>query len=81
MIVGVDWEPDARGDPRPVRLHLDGRSLALVAIRDVWPGADHTYVKAEDETGTTWILRHDRFLDRWEVTLFERQPAAPRQEQ
>ncbi|MDX1540326.1 MAG: hypothetical protein R3349_02870 [Geminicoccaceae bacterium] len=75
MIVRVDCEPDRHGDPRPVRLHLDGRSIDLVQIHDVWPGADHTYVKAVDAGGTTWILRHDRPRNQWEVTLFERHPA------
>lgn len=78
MIVRVECETDRHGEPRPVRLHLDGRSVDLVTIHDVWPGADHTYVKAEDTTGTTWILRHDRPRDQWEVTLYERDPAAGR---
>lgn len=75
MIVRVDCAPDASGDLRPRRLHLGARTVELVRIQDVWPGADHTYVKAEDATGTTWILRHDHPNDLWEVTLF--QPGAP----
>ena len=71
MIVRVECEAGADGDPRPRRLHLGARTVELVRIQDVWPGADHTYVKAEDEAGTTWILRHDRSRDQWEVTMFQ----------
>lgn len=79
MIVKVDCEPDTFGDPRPVRVHLGERAIELVRTLDVWPGADHTYVKAQDASGTTWILRRDHLHDRWEVTLFERSAQAPRQ--
>ena len=71
MIVRVDCVPDQHGDPRPVRLHLGERPVDLARILDVWPGADHSYVKAEDASGVVWILRHDRPRDVWEVTLYE----------
>lgn len=71
MIVRVDCESDPNGEPRPVRLHLHDRAIELVRILDVWPGADHTYVKAEDPAGTIWILRHDLAREVWAVTMFE----------
>jgi hypothetical protein len=70
VIVQVECTADRHGDPLPSRLHLDSRIVDLVRIHDVWPGADHTYVKAEDGSGTTWILRHDRTRDQWEVTMY-----------
>jgi hypothetical protein len=79
MIVRVDCEPDQHGEPRPLRLHLDGRAVDLLKILDVWPGGDHTYVKAEDPKGTTWILRHERLHDVWEVTMFEPRHGASRE--
>ena len=77
MIVRVECVADARGDLRPVRLHLDGRSVDLIEIQDVWPGADHTYVKGLAADGATWILRHDRPRDVWELTLYEAPPRGP----
>lgn len=79
MIVEVELRPDQRDECLPARIRLGARWTVLTRIVDVWPGADHTYVKGVAEDGATWILRHDRPRDVWELTLYQvaDEPALP----
>ena len=78
MIVDVELAADPRGELLPARIRLGSRWTVLEQILDVWPGGDHTYVKGLAEDGATWILRHDRPRDLWELTLYEVAPRPDR---
>lgn len=77
MHVQVECARDEQGGETPIRLGFDGRSVAVAEILDCWPGRGYRYVKVKGEDGALYILRHDEARAEWELTLFERRPAAP----
>jgi hypothetical protein len=55
----------------PAVFMLGERTLRVRTVVDRWFGEDHAYFKLLAEDGTTYILRHDRELDQWELILMD----------
>jgi hypothetical protein len=62
-----------RGEETPRRLFLGTRKVEVVELLDCWLAPDHRYFKLLGEDGDVYVVRHDAFEDRWELTLFQRQ--------
>lgn len=62
------------GEPTPRRFWLHDRAVGVTEVLDRWLAADHRYFKLKGDDGHTYVLRHDTPDDRWELTLFQRNP-------
>lgn len=65
-------DTEASAMPRPTGFRLGGRVVEVAELLDRWPGADHEYVKLRGADRSTYILRHDRQRDLWQLVLFQR---------
>lgn len=64
-----------RGEQEPRRFWLGERPVAVAEILDRWLSPEHRYFKIRGDDACTYILRHDTYADRWELTLFESRPS------
>ncbi len=60
-----------KADERPTSFTLGERSFQVREFLDSWHGEDHTYFKLIADDGNTYIMRHDRTSDTWELTMTE----------
>lgn len=67
--VDVETYDGYKGAERPRAFVWKGRRIGCGKIMDRWYGEDHEYFKLEGDDGRTYILRHDRHLDRWELSV------------
>lgn len=72
MKVRVECYAGYQGDQEPRALVVDGERLEVVAIAARWrePDADFFRVRAKD--GHTYVLRHCRADDSWELAAGRR---------
>lgn len=76
MRIQVESYSGFKADERPRYFHLGERKLEVKEILDRWYGQGHDYFKLRADDGHTYILRHARLDDHWEITMFAR-PHAP----
>lgn len=60
-----------RGEQTPRRFLLGDRRVEVSLVLDSWLAPDHRYFKVAGDDGGRYILRHDSYRDRWEVTFFD----------
>ena len=60
-----------RGEESPTRFFLGHREVGVIDVVDRWLGPDYRYFKVRGSDGGIYILRHDTFRARWELTLFD----------
>lgn len=77
MEVRVECYSGYKADERPVRFHLGDKSLEVAEILDRWYGEGHDYFKIRADDGNTYLLRHLRQEDRWELTMFQGKQLPP----
>ena len=66
----VETSNGGAGEPLPSRFFIGERAVTVEEVIDRWLGSDHRYYKVRGDDGDLYILRHDRFQARWELTLF-----------
>lgn len=68
--IRVECYAGYRGDQRPVRFVLGGKTYEVNEIDDQWysPGAVYFRVRADD--GNVYVLRHDETADQWSLEGF-----------
>lgn len=71
MELKVECYAGYRGEEEPRAFTLGSRRLAIVEILDRWLSPKDRYFKVKAEDGGTYVLRHDPFSERWELTLFQ----------
>jgi hypothetical protein len=54
----------------PVAFSIGGTRLAVEAVLDRWPGADHLYLKIRAADGGCYILRREDTTGRWQVQAY-----------
>lgn len=74
MEVHVDCYAGYRGEEVPRRLRMGSLTIAIDEIIDQWLAPDHRYFKVRGDDAGIYILRHDPFASKWEITFFQRQP-------
>ncbi len=72
MRIQVECYSGFKADERPMSFHLGERKLDVEEILDRWYGQEHDYFKLRADDGNTYILRHVRLEDQWEITMFSR---------
>ena len=75
MKVRVECYAGYQRDQEPRAFHVDGARRAVSEVAARWrdPDADFFRVRADD--GHTYLLRHDRDADTWEVVESRRTDA------
>ena len=72
LAVDVDCYSGYRGEQTPRRFRIGSRDVAVEEVLDAWLGPDHRYFKVRGGDGDIYILRHDTFSSRWELTIFRK---------
>jgi hypothetical protein len=60
-----------RGEETPIRFWLGNRQVKVQSVIDRWIAPDHRYFKVMGDDGGLYILRHDPWGSRWEMTFFK----------
>ncbi len=79
-MVRVECTDGDERDLMPERFVLAGRGLEVDAVIDRWFGPTYTYFKVRASDDRTYILKHDRSEDGWELLFTETdapEPPAP----
>src|SRR5437879_10837795 len=58
--VGVETYSGFKADERPLRLHLNDRTLQVVAVEDRWYSPGETFFRVVVAGGDRYVLRQDR---------------------
>jgi hypothetical protein len=69
--ISVSCYAGYRGEQEPRSFVLSGRNVEVTEILDRRLGPDHRYFKVRGDDGGAYILRHDAYEDRWELTMFD----------
>jgi hypothetical protein len=59
-----------RGDERPVRFVLAGRTFDVATVEDKWYSPGATYFRVVVADGDRYVLRHDEAQDVWRLEGF-----------
>ena len=82
-IVQVACYSGYRGDERPLRFVLAGRSFEVASVEDKWYSPGATYFRVVTVDRDRYVLRHDEAQDIWSLEGFrasrqrENPPAGP----
>ncbi len=68
--VQVECYSGYKGDERPVRVHLGGRSLEVVSVEDRWYSPGFTFFRIVVVGGDHYVLRHEDAQDVWCLSAF-----------
>lgn len=74
-VVQVECYSGYKGDERPVRLYLAGRSLEIAWVEDRWYSPGETYFRVLTSDGDRYVLRHEQAQDVWSLTAFRARTA------
>jgi hypothetical protein len=70
QLIGVECYAGYKGDERPVRVHLRGRSLDIVSVEDRWYSPGATFFRIVVDGGDHYVLRHEDAQDVWYLSAF-----------
>ena len=70
--IRVECYSGFRGEETPRRFWLKEHCVEVHVIVDRWLAPDHRYFKILAEDGALYILRHDPYNERWEITFFKK---------
>ncbi|MBI5895435.1 MAG: hypothetical protein HZB24_05310 [Desulfobacterales bacterium] len=68
--IRVECYSGYRGGQTPRRFWLGQRCVEVCQTVDCWLAPDHRYFKVMGDDGGLYILRHDPYHQRWEMTYF-----------
>lgn len=60
-----------KGQERPVSFTIGDRTFQVVELLDTWYGEGHDYFKVSADDSCVYILRYERELDEWELTMMD----------
>lgn len=75
VVIGIRVEarPDGSGEGKmPVSFTIGSRILLVVEVMDRWQGERQEYFKLRADDGCTYIIRYDRLVDEWDLTMMDR---------
>jgi len=68
--VRVETYSGFKADERPLRLHLGGHALEVVAVEDRWYSPGETYFRVLTDNGDRYVLRHTEAQDVWTLAAY-----------
>ena len=60
-----------KGEERPVSFMIGDKTFQVTDLLDSWYGEGHDYFKVSADDNCVYILRYDRQLDEWELTMMD----------
>lgn len=60
-----------KGEERPVSFIIGEKTFQVVELLDTWYGEGHDYYKVSADDRAVYIIRYDREMDEWELTMME----------
>ena len=69
--IAVDCYAGYQSEETPRAFLLGDRRVEVKQVIDRWLAPDHRYFKVVGNDGQTYIIRHDPYADRWELTTFQ----------
>ena len=70
LSIRVECYAGHRGDQRPLRFTLRGKTFEVVDVEDQWYEPDAIYFRVRADDGNLYILRHDEPQDIWTLDAF-----------
>ena len=70
LLVRVECYAGYKGDERPMRVHLGGRSIQVVEIEDRWYSPGATFFRVVVEGGDRYVLHREDGQDFWSLSAF-----------
>ena len=67
QIIHVECYSGYKADERPMKLHLAGRALEIIAVEDRWYSPGATFFRVVVESGDRYVLRHQEAPDLWSL--------------
>lgn len=71
MKIQVECYSGHRGDETPRVVVIGSKRIPIAEVLDAWIGPDHRYFKVTDQSGETYILRHDHETLVWDLVVYE----------
>ncbi|HKW61750.1 MAG TPA: hypothetical protein VJN89_04325 [Candidatus Acidoferrum sp.] len=68
--VRVETYSGFKADERPLRLHLNGRTLEVAAVEDRWYSPGETYFRVLTADGDRYVLRYTEAQEVWTLAAF-----------
>ena len=70
MALRVECYSGYKLNERPVRFYLGERKIEVKELLDRWYGEDHDYYKLLADDLSTYVLKYNRYDDRWELIFY-----------
>ena len=70
QFISVETYSGFKADERPLRLHLDDRTLHVVTVEDRWYSPGETFFRVVVEGGDRYVLRHMEAQDTWTLAAY-----------
>ncbi len=70
QFVRVETYSGFKADERPLRLHLNERTLEVAEVEDRWYSPGETYFRVLTSDGDRYVLRHTEAQDVWSLVGF-----------
>lgn len=70
MALRVECYSGYKVNERPVRFFLGQRKFEVKELLDRWYGEDHDYFKLLADDLSTYVLKYNRYDDRWELIFY-----------
>jgi hypothetical protein len=70
QFVRVETYSGFKADERPLRLHLNERTLEVTEVEDRWYSPGETYFRVLTSDGDRYVLRHTEAQDVWSLCAF-----------
>jgi hypothetical protein len=71
MNITVKCYAGYQGEETPRRFWMGDRQIKIQSVLDRWIAPDHRYFKVMGDDGGLYILRHDPWNWKWELTFFK----------
>lgn len=72
ILIKVETYSGYKADERPRSFAIRDRVLKVEECLDRWYGEGYAYFKVSADDGYTYIIRHDKSIDQWELVKMEK---------
>ena len=73
ILIKVETYSGYKADERPTSFVIRDKVLKVRQCLDQWYGEGHAYFKLSVDDGYTYIIRHDKSIDQWELVKMEKE--------
>ncbi len=70
-LIKVETYSGYKADERPLSFTIGNKVLKVEDVFDRWYGEGKDYFKLKADDGYSYIIRHDRNTDEWDLVMME----------